>query len=67
MGWCCLKFFVNCLLLFWKKCTVGNIGSEWHVGVKQITSAYRAFSSEKIAADLGVHIGFNHVNISMRC
>jgi len=47
--------------------TVGNYGSEWHTTEQQITSAYRAFSSEKIVADLGVHIGFGHVNVSLRC
>ncbi len=43
------------------------MGSDWHVADKQITSAYRAFSPEKIVGDLGVHIGFNHVNVSLRC
>ena len=46
--------------------TVGSYGSEWHTADKEIISAYRAFSSEKIVADLGIHIGFNHVNVTLR-
>lgn len=54
-------------LIALKNLTVGNYGSEWHTAEQQITSAYRAFSSEKIVANLGVHIGFGHVNVSLRC
>ena len=44
---------------------MSGFGSEWHTAEEQITSAYRAFSTEKIVASLGVHIGFNHVNVTL--
>ena len=50
----------------WLLNAVGSFGSEWHTVDEQIVSAYRAFSSEKIVADLGIHIGFNHVNVTLR-
>lgn len=52
---------------FFSMSTVSGNGSEWHTGEQQIMSTYRAFSSEKIVARLGVHIGFNHVNVTLRC
>jgi len=65
---CCVECYEwHCCDLFVAFLLVGNMASEWHVAEKQITSAYRAFSSEKIVGDLGVYIGFNHVNVSLRC
>jgi len=55
-----LSLFVGAVIL------VGSFGSEWHTADREIVSAYRAFSPEKIIADLGIHIGFNHVNVTLR-
>ncbi|KAJ9589691.1 hypothetical protein L9F63_017097, partial [Diploptera punctata] len=40
-------------------------GSCWHVASTQIVSSYRAFSREKIVAQLGAYIGLGHVNITL--
>lgn len=45
---------------------VCNVGSSWHVANGVIRSSYRAFSKEKIDATIGVAIGLDHVNITMR-
>ncbi|XP_071529531.1 dual oxidase maturation factor 1-like isoform X1 [Panulirus ornatus] len=45
---------------------VCNVGSSWHVASGEIKSSYRAFSREKIHATLGVAIGLDHANITMR-
>ncbi|XP_064105903.1 dual oxidase maturation factor 1-like [Macrobrachium nipponense] len=44
---------------------VCSVGSSWHVANGVIRSSYRAFSREKIDANLGVAIGLDHVNITM--
>ncbi|XP_037076353.1 dual oxidase maturation factor 1-like [Pollicipes pollicipes] len=45
--------------------TLGATGSSWQSGSVDITSFYRAFSSERLQASLGAHIGLNHVNITL--
>lgn len=45
---------------------VCNVGSSWHVADGVIRSSYRAFSSHKIDATLGVAIGLDHANVTMR-
>lgn len=46
--------------------SVTLFGSSWHVANSAIISSYRAFSKEKIQADLGVHVGLRHVNITLQ-
>lgn len=45
---------------------ISLFGSSWHVGKSSIISSYRAFTKEKIVADLGVYIGLNHVNVTLQ-
>nr|CAD7452957.1 unnamed protein product [Timema tahoe] len=45
---------------------VTRYGSGWHVASTEIISSYRAFSREKIVAELGAFIGLSHVNITLR-
>ena len=45
--------------------SVGNSGSSWHVGKAEISSAYRAFSMDKIMGNVGVYIGLDHANITL--
>lgn len=45
---------------------VCNNGSEWEVSSGTIISSYRAFSPTKIKADLGVSIGLDHANITLK-
>nr|CAD7398482.1 unnamed protein product [Timema cristinae] len=45
---------------------VTRYGSGWHVASTEIISSYRAFSREKIVAELGAFIGLGHVNITLR-
>ena len=45
--------------------SVGNSGSSWHVGKAEISSAYRAFSTDKIMGRVGVYIGLGHVNVTL--
>lgn len=40
-------------------------GSGWHVASATIESSYKAFSTEKIVARIGAHIGLDHVNITL--
>ncbi|KAF0300969.1 Dual oxidase maturation factor 1 [Amphibalanus amphitrite] len=46
--------------------TLGATGSEWQTGMVQINTYYRAFSADSLSADLGVHIGLNHVNVTLK-
>ncbi|KAG5866555.1 hypothetical protein JTB14_025255 [Gonioctena quinquepunctata] len=41
-------------------------GSSWHVSKATTVSTYRAFSTEKVVADIGVYIGLKHVNITLQ-
>ncbi|KAL1436377.1 hypothetical protein MTO96_049737 [Rhipicephalus appendiculatus] len=41
-------------------------GSDWHVASAVVSSPYRAFSADRISARVGVHIGLNSVNITLR-
>lgn len=41
-------------------------GSTWHVANTSAVCTYRAFSKEKIAADIGVYVGLKHVNITLQ-
>ena len=45
---------------------VGQHGSAWHTAEVEISSAYRAFSKEKVMGVLGVHIGLNSVNVTLK-
>ncbi|XP_065160807.1 dual oxidase maturation factor 1 isoform X2 [Atheta coriaria] len=45
---------------------VSLFGSGWHVGHASIVSSYKAFSKEKVVADIGVYVGLNHVNITLQ-
>lgn len=45
---------------------VARYGSAWHVARTEIVSSYRAFSREKIEAELGAYVGLGHVNITLR-
>ncbi|KAH9391266.1 hypothetical protein TYRP_006865 [Tyrophagus putrescentiae] len=45
---------------------LSNCGTNWHVASASIASPYRAFSREKIFADVGVHIGLDSVNITLK-
>ncbi|XP_052128152.1 dual oxidase maturation factor 1 [Frankliniella occidentalis] len=41
-------------------------GSSWHVAKNQVTATYRAFSKERLRAEVGAYIGLQHVNITLR-
>jgi len=45
---------------------IGQHGSGWHTSESTISTAYRAFSRDKINAVLGVNIGLNSVNVTLR-
>lgn len=55
-----LSLFVGTAIL------VGQHGSAWHTAEVEISSAYRAFSREKVMGTLGVHIGLNSVNVTLK-
>jgi len=55
-----LSLFVGTAIL------VGQHGSAWHTAEVEISSAYRAFSKEKVMGTLGVHIGLNSVNVTLK-
>ncbi|CAL4121157.1 unnamed protein product, partial [Meganyctiphanes norvegica] len=54
------------LMLYHLICDLCTYGSEWHCGRATIISSYRAFSKQKINADLGVSIGLDHVNVTLQ-
>ncbi|XP_053214210.1 dual oxidase maturation factor 2-like isoform X1 [Panonychus citri] len=55
-----LSLFIGCTI------TVAHCGSSWHIAETSISSAYKAFSKEKIFADVGVYIGLKSVNITLK-
>ncbi|KAL3275470.1 hypothetical protein HHI36_020230 [Cryptolaemus montrouzieri] len=55
-----LSLFVGATIL------VSIFGSSWHIAHTAIFSTYKAFSKEKIAANLGVYVGLAHVNITLQ-
>ncbi|XP_054715837.1 dual oxidase maturation factor 2-like [Uloborus diversus] len=55
-----ISLFVGAVIL------ISNYGTEWHVAQATISSPYRAFSKEKISANVGVKIGLNSVNITLQ-
>jgi len=55
-----LSLFVGTAIL------VGQHGSAWHTAEVEISSAYRAFSKEKVMGSLGVNIGLNSVNVTLK-
>jgi len=55
-----LSLFVGTAIL------VGQHGSAWHTAEVEISSAYRAFSKEKVMGTLGVNIGLNSVNVTLK-
>jgi len=46
--------------------TICNYGSGWHVGSAKIITSYRAFSKQKINAEMSVSIGLDHVNVTLQ-
>merc|ERR1712223_1213753 len=44
---------------------VGICGCGWHTATAEISSAYRAFSNEKIHGHIGIYIGLDHVNVTL--
>ena len=63
--WLCIYLYV-CLPFFPFILPVSNCGTNWHVAEASIASPYRAFSKEKIFANIGVHIGLDSANITLR-
>lgn len=44
---------------------IGICGCGWHTAEADISSAYRAFSNEKLNGRIGVYIGLMHVNVTL--
>lgn len=42
-----------------------NFSSEWSVGQVSTNTSYKAFSSQWISADVGLHVGLGGVNITL--
>jgi len=55
-----LSLFVGTAIL------VSLHGSSWHTADASISSAYRAFSREKVMGNLGINIGLNSVNVTLK-
>ncbi|XP_053214199.1 dual oxidase maturation factor 2-like [Panonychus citri] len=55
-----LSLFIGCTI------TVAHCGSSWHIAETSISSAYKAFTKDKIFADVGVYIGLKSVNITLK-
>ncbi|KAK9877943.1 hypothetical protein WA026_020165 [Henosepilachna vigintioctopunctata] len=55
-----LSLFVGATIL------VSLHGSSWHIANEAISSSYKAFSTEKISAKLGIYVGLSHVNVTLQ-
>ncbi|KAJ8924574.1 hypothetical protein NQ315_000723 [Exocentrus adspersus] len=55
-----LSLFVGATIL------ISIYGSAWHVAHARINGTYRAFSKEKVLANIGVYVGLQHVNITLQ-
>ncbi|GAB6033387.1 hypothetical protein CHUAL_013150 [Chamberlinius hualienensis] len=55
-----LSLFIGLVIL------LSIYGSDWHVANTTTTASYKAFSREKIVANIGVHIGLNSVNVTLK-
>ncbi|XP_018563306.1 dual oxidase maturation factor 1 isoform X2 [Anoplophora glabripennis] len=55
-----LSLFVGATIL------ISIFGSAWHVANAHVNGTYRAFSKEKVLADIGVYVGLKHVNITLQ-
>ncbi|XP_022237769.1 dual oxidase maturation factor 1-like [Limulus polyphemus] len=55
-----ISLFIGAVIL------VTNYGTEWHVAQTKIYGPHHAFSRQKIEANLGVRIGLNGVNITLK-
>jgi dual oxidase maturation factor 1 len=44
---------------------VAQSGTSWHVATAEISSAYKAFSVDKIMGRVGVYIGLDHANVTL--
>ena len=44
---------------------MANYASSWHVATAEVSSAYKAFSVERIMGKVGVYIGLDHANITL--
>lgn len=45
---------------------VSLFGSGWHISETTIFSTYRAFTHERISAQLGAYVGLQHINITLQ-
>lgn len=60
-------FFVVTLSLFvGATILVSLFGSSWHIANAPVVSIYSVFSNKRIGADVGVYVGLDHVNITLR-
>ncbi|XP_054707267.1 dual oxidase maturation factor 1-like isoform X2 [Uloborus diversus] len=54
------SLFVGAVIL------LSNNGTDWHVSEGSISTPYRAFSKEKLYADISVRIGLTSVNVTLQ-
>ena len=45
---------------------VSNFGYGWYTDTISVQTQYRAFTSEEIVADVGLHIGLRGINITLK-
>ena len=45
--------------------SVGTCANGWHMAEAEISSAYRAFSNEKIHGKMGIYIGLVSANVTL--
>ncbi|XP_078056222.1 dual oxidase maturation factor 1-like [Mustelus asterias] len=45
---------------------VVNFTNDWETGFTTVNTTYKSFSNEKVKAEVGIHVGFKGVNITLR-
>ncbi|MEE6514343.1 hypothetical protein FKM82_022380 [Ascaphus truei] len=63
------KFWVFRIItsLFIGSVTVAvNFTSDWEVGIVTATTTYKSFSNSMVNADIGLHVGLNGINITLK-
>ena len=55
-----MTLFIGAVIL------VSNFGYGWYTDTVRVQTQYKAFTTEEIVADVGLHIGLRGINITLK-
>lgn len=55
-----MTLFIGAVIL------VSNFGYAWYTDTTRVHTQYKAFTTEEIEADVGLHIGLRGINITLK-